>query len=87
MPRKKKSTVLMGDEKLRLIHHLTAKERHDVYTRLSHYLLAVHYLKKRLEQEWLSSADYRRVEKVLAKQYGFIDKSIFRIKCRRPLEK
>ena len=87
MPRKKKPTVLMGNEKLRLINNLTAKERHDVYTRLSHYLLAVHYLRKWLEQEWLSSADYRRVEKVLAKQYGFTDKSIFRIKCRRPLEK
>lgn len=87
MPRKKKPTVLMCNEKLRLINNLTAKERHDVYTRLSHYLLAVHYLKKWLEQEWLSSADYRRVEKVLAKQYGFTDKSIFRIKCRRPLEK
>ena len=87
MPRKKKPTVLMGNEKLRLINNLTAKERHDVYTRLSHYLLAVHYLRKWLEQEWLSLADYRRVEKVLAKQYGFTDKSIFRIKCRRTLEK
>lgn len=87
MPRKKKPTVLMGDEKLRLIHHLTAKERHDVYTRLSHYLLAVHYLRKWLEQEWLNPADYRRVEKALAKRYGFTDKSIFRSKCRRPLEK
>ena len=87
MPRKKKPTVLMGNEKLRLINNLTAKERHDVYTRLSHYLLAVHYLRKWLEQERLSLADYRRMEKVLAKQYGFTDKSIFRIKCRRPLEK
>lgn len=77
----------MGGEELRTIHHLTAKERHDAYTRLSHYLLSVHYLRNWLEQEWISPADYRRVEKVLVKKYGFSDKSIFCFECRRPLEK
>ena len=41
MLRKKKLTVLMGGEEIRTIHHLTAKERHDTYTRLSHYLLSI----------------------------------------------
>lgn len=87
MPRKKKPTVLMGGEELCTIHHLTAKERHDAYTRLSHYLLSVHYLKKWLEQELISPADYRRMDKVLVKKYGFSDKCIFRPECRRLLEK
>ena len=75
MPRKKKPTVLMGGEELR-IQHLTTKERHDAYTRLSHYLLSVYYLRNWLEQD-----------KVLVKKYGFSDKSIFRPECRRLLEK
>ena len=87
MPRKKKPTVLMGGEEIRTIHHLTAKERHDTYTRLSHYLLSIHYLRNWLEQELISPADYRRMEKVLVKKYGFSDKSIFRPECRRLLEK
>lgn len=77
----------MGGEELRTIPHLTTKERHDAYTRLSHYLLAVHYLGHWLEQESISPADYRRMGKVLVKKYGFSDKSIFRPECRRPLEK
>lgn len=86
MPRKKKPTVLRGGEELR-IQHLTTKERHDAYTRLSHYLLSVHYLRNCLEQELISPADYRRMEKVLVKKYGLSDKSIFRPECRRLLER
>ena len=40
-----------------------------------------------LEQELISPADYRRMDKVLVKKYGFSDKSIFRPECRRLLEK
>ena len=87
MSRKKKPTVLMGGEEFGTIHHLTAKERHDAYTRLSHYLLSVHYLRNWLEQELISPADYRRMDKVLVTKYGFSDKSIFRPECRRLLEK
>ena len=87
MSRRKKPTVFMGSEKLRTIHHLTVKESYDAYTRLSHYLLAVYYLRRWLQQKWINSADYRRMKKVLAKQYGFTDKSIFRLECRRPTEK
>lgn len=87
MLRKKKPTVLMGGVEMRTLHRLPVKERHDAYTRLNHYLLAIHYLKNWLEQEWISPADYRCMEKVLAKQYGFNDKSIFRPECRRLLEK
>ena len=86
MPRKKKPTVLMGGEELR-IQHLTTKELHDAYTRLSHYLLSVYYLRNWLEQELINPADYRRMDKVLVKKYGFSDKSIFRPECRRLLEK
>ena len=57
------------------------------YTRLSHYLLSVHYLRKWLEQELISPADYRRMDKVLIKKYGFSGKSILRPECRRLLEK
>lgn len=74
MPRKKKPTVLMGGEELRTIHHLTVKDRHDAYTRLSHFLLSVHYLRNWLEQELITPADYRRMEKVLVKKYGFSEK-------------
>lgn len=87
MARKRKPTVLMGGVEMRTMHRLTVKEQHDAYTRLSHYLLAVHHLKNWLDLEWISPADYRRVEKVLAKQYGLADKSIFRPECRRQLEK
>ncbi len=86
MPRKKKPTVLMSGQELRAIHHLTAKERHDVYTRLSHYLLAVHYLGYWLELQWITPTEYRHMEKTLAKQYGLSEKSIFRPACRRRLE-
>ena len=86
MPRKKKPTVLRGGEEPR-IQHLTTKERHDAYTRLSQYLLSVYYLRNWLEQELISPADYRRMEKALVKKYGFSDKSIFRPECRRLLEK
>ena len=87
MSRKKKPTVLMGGEELRTIHHLTAKERHDAYTRLSHYLLAVHYLGRWLELQWITPVEYHHMEKVLAKQYGLPEKSILRPECRRRLEK
>lgn len=83
MARKRKPTVLKGGT----LHRLTAKERHDAHTRLSHYLLAVHHLKSWLDQEWITPGDYRRVEKVLAKQYGFTDKNIFSPECKRQLEK
>lgn len=86
MPRKKKPTVLRGGEELQ-IQHLTTKDRHDTYTRLSLYLLSVHYLRNWLEQELISPSDCRRMEKVLVKKYGFSDKSIFRPECRRLLEK
>lgn len=71
---RKKPTVLMCGEELRTIHHLTIKERHKAYTRLSHYLLSVHYLRNWFEQKWITSVDYRRMEKVLAKQYGLPEK-------------
>ena len=87
MPRKKKPTVLMGGEELRTIHHLTVKDRHDAYTRLSHYLLSVHYLRKWLEQELISPADYRRMHKELIKKYGFSGKSIHRPETRTLKEK
>ena len=87
MPRKKKTTVLMGGEEFRTIHRLTLKERHDAYTRLSHYLLAVHYLGRWLEQKLISPVDYRRMEKILGKKYGFSGKSIFCSEYRRLLEK
>ena len=87
MPRKKKLTVLTGGGELCTIHRSTVKERHDAYTRLSHYLLAVHYLECWLEQELIMPADYRRMEKVLGKKYGFSDNSIFYSEYRRPLEK
>lgn len=87
MSKKKKPTVLMGGNELRTIQYLTAKERHEAYTRLSHYLLSVHYLRNWLKQELISPADYRRMEKVLVKKYDFSEKSIFRPECRRPLEK
>lgn len=77
----------MGGVEMRTMHRLSVKERHNTYTRLSHYLLAIHYLRNWLDQEWISPADYRRMEKVLAKQYGFTDKSIFRPECRRRLDK
>lgn len=87
MPRKRKPTVLMGGVEMRTMHRLSVKERHNAYTRLSHYLLSVHYLRNWLDLEWISSAEYRRMEKMLAKQYGLSDKSIFRPECRRQLEK
>ena len=87
MRRKKKSTVLMDGGELCTIHRLTVKERHDAYTRLSHYLLAVHYLGRWLEQELISPVDYRRMEKILGKKYGFSGKSIFFSECKRSLKK
>ena len=58
-----------------------------IYTRLSHYLLSVHYLRNWLEQELISPTEYRRLDKVLVKKYGLSDKSIFRPECRRLLER
>ena len=87
MPRKKKPSVLMSDKELRTIHHLTTKERRNAYTRLSHYLLAVHYLGRWLELQWITPVEYRHMEKALAKQYGLPEKSILRPECRRRLEK
>ena len=87
MPGKKKSTVLMDGKELHTFYRFTVKERHEAYTRLSHYLLAVHYLGRWLELQWINPAEYRRMEKSLAKRSGFSEKSIFRLNCRRQLKK
>ena len=34
-----------------------------------------------MSRNWISPADYRRMDKVLVKKYGFSDKSIFRPEC------
>ena len=78
MPRKRKTTKLIGSADLRSIHHISVDANRNVYDHLSHYLLAVHHLGTWLEQAWINPAEYRRIEKTLAKRYGFSDKSIFR---------
>ena len=66
---------------------LSVEGNRNVYDRLSHYLLAIHHLGAWLEQAWINPAEYRCIEKTLAKRYGFSDKSILRPNVRRRLEK
>lgn len=87
MPRKRKTTKLMGSADLRSIHHISVEVNRNVYDHLSHYLLAVHHLGTWLEQAWINPTEYRRLEKTLAKRYGFSDKSILRPNVRGRLEK
>ena len=77
----------MSNAEMHSIHHTSVENNRMMYERLSHYLLAVHYLCAWLEQQWISPTEYRRLEKLLAKRYGFFDKSILRSNVRRRLDK
>ena len=87
MPCKRKTTKLKDSAELHSIHHISVEANRNVYGRLSQYLLSVHYLGTWLEQAWINPTEYRRLEKTLAKRYGFSDKSILRLNVRRRLDK